>query len=257
MKKRNGIKKRLLSLMLTAAMMAGGVPNPANLVLADELNNKITIEANTETEASTKTEAAAESEIQSETEAVSQEETVTEDVSETDAVEGTTKETTEEETTEEETIEESENVSETEIHTETETQTVEETVEASTEETENGWDGVTTENIYEAENYKVTYTLSSHWNTGYNANIKIENTSDTAIENWYLSFGYDSEIINIWNAQIHEKTQNGYIIKNAGLNFAGTFIDATDVVKTGGIIGKIVTIQQAYAFTADAVRKRE
>ena len=210
--------------MLTAVMVAGGVPQPANLVSANELNNKTPNEASIETEALTETELLTESE----TADAGQEETVTEvveesteEILETETVEKISEAETVEETTEE--------ISEAET-AEVETETVEETTELSTKETEseNDWDGVTTENIYEAENYKITFTLASHWNTGYNANIKIENTSDSAIENWYLSFDYNSEISNIWNAQIHEKTQNGYTIKNAVWNQdipAGGFVE--------------------------------
>lgn len=42
---------------------------------------------------------------------------------------------------------------------------------------------VVTESIFDGDNFKVTYTLSSYWDTGYNANIKIENTGDSTMEN--------------------------------------------------------------------------
>lgn len=32
------------------------------------------------------------------------------------------------------------------------------------------------------------------WNGGYNANVKIENTSNVTIENWYLEFKYNDTI---------------------------------------------------------------
>ncbi len=31
-----------------------------------------------------------------------------------------------------------------------------------------GWDGVTTQNVCETENLRITYTLSSYWSTRYN-----------------------------------------------------------------------------------------
>ena len=92
-----------------------------------------------------------------------------------------------------------------------------ETVEPTEIET-NIWDGNTTESVYENENYKVTYTLASYWETGYNANVKIENTGDSDIQNWYLCFDYTDEITNIWNAEISEHNENQYIIKNAVWN---------------------------------------
>ncbi len=37
----------------------------------------------------------------------------------------------------------------------------------------NTWDQVTTETVFEGENYKVTFTLTSNWDAGYNANVKL------------------------------------------------------------------------------------
>lgn len=81
-----------------------------------------------------------------------------------------------------------------------------------------GWDGVTMESVCEKEAYRVTFTLTSHWDTGYNINVKVENISETVIENWYLSFDYADVITNIWNAEILEYNENEYIIKNAVWN---------------------------------------
>ena len=77
---------------------------------------------------------------------------------------------------------------------------------------------VTNEKIYESENYNVIFSLTSSWENGYNANVKIENTGDDTIQNWYLSFKYDEQITNIWNAEISTHEENQYIVKNAGWN---------------------------------------
>ena len=81
-----------------------------------------------------------------------------------------------------------------------------------------GWDGVTTESVYEDANFKVTFALSGYWNGGYNANVKIENTGNTVIENWTLEVDYNGAISNIWNAVIDSSEDGKYIIKNAGWN---------------------------------------
>lgn len=52
-------------------------------------------------------------------------------------------------------------------------------VKVETEE----WDGITTESVYEADGYKVTFNLNSQWTGGYNASVKIENTGDAEVEN--------------------------------------------------------------------------
>ena len=88
----------------------------------------------------------------------------------------------------------------------------------STAEETDGWDGVTTESVYEGENFKVTFALSGYWNGGYNANVKVENTGNTVIENWTMEFDYAGAISNIWNAVIDSSNDGKYIIKNAGWN---------------------------------------
>lgn len=76
-------------------------------------------------------------------------------------------------------------------------------------------EGVPRSKVYEENGFKVTMSLSSYWNGGYNADIKIENTTDTVKENWYLGFEYDDVITNIWNAEIVTNENGYYVIKNA------------------------------------------
>lgn len=127
-----------------------------------------------------------------------------------------------ESTTEAETEVESVTEAETEVEsttdaertTEIETQTSMDQPESETD----SWDGVTTDKIFEGENYKVTFTLTSHWDAGYNANVKLENTGDSTIQNWYLGFDYNNSITNIWNAEVSSNEDNKYVIKNVGWN---------------------------------------
>ena len=81
-----------------------------------------------------------------------------------------------------------------------------------------GWDGKTTEDTYEGENFRVMFTLSAHWEGGYNADIEIRNTGDTIIENWMFEIPYAGKITNIWNAVTSGQTADGCVIKNAGWN---------------------------------------
>lgn len=94
------------------------------------------------------------------------------------------------------------------------------TEKESAKETEdlNKPDNQATQSVYQADGFQVTFTLTGQWNGGYNATIKIENTGDTVIENWYLGFDFADEIANIWNAEIHSVESGKYIIKNAGWN---------------------------------------
>lgn len=120
----------------------------------------------------------------------------------------------------------------TEMQTETQTETeIEKTNEASTETNttvsgndiiedipEGNWDGVTTESVYEGDNFKVTFLLTGHWEGGYSAKVKIENTGDSVIENWGLKFGYSDTISELSNAVIDTQENEIFVIKNAGWN---------------------------------------
>lgn len=92
------------------------------------------------------------------------------------------------------------------------------TSETATTDESGNWDQITTENVFEGENYRVIFTLNSYWDDGYNATIKLENIGESTIENWYLSFDYNSVITNIWNAEISTTNENKYVIKNLGWN---------------------------------------
>ncbi len=154
-------------------------------------------------------------------EAVTEEQPTTEESVEEAVTEeqSTTEESVEEAVTEESTItEESSEETKTEEGSSEETLIEEQSTEESTEETQSGWDGETTQEVYVAENFKVTFHLDSYWDGAYNALVKIENIGDVIVEDWYLDVECNYDITNIWNAVIHEKTENGYIIKNASWN---------------------------------------
>lgn len=82
----------------------------------------------------------------------------------------------------------------------------------------NSWDGITTEKSYEADNYGVTFSLNEYWDGGYNASVRVENTSDETIHNWYLAYDENYDIKNIWNAEVYDNNDGLTVIKNAGWN---------------------------------------
>lgn len=86
------------------------------------------------------------------------------------------------------------------------------------ESEKSGWDGVTTVSKYTGENFNVMFSLTNYWEGGYNANVKIENTGSSAIENWYLSFALDNNLSTIWNAEVVSNEAGRYVVKNAGQN---------------------------------------
>ncbi len=94
----------------------------------------------------------------------------------------------------------------------------EETVVTDLVNTESGWDGVTTVNNYTGENFNVVFSLANYWEGGYNANVKVENTGSSVIENWYLSFVLDNNFSSIWNAEVVSNENGQYVVKNANWN---------------------------------------
>lgn len=88
----------------------------------------------------------------------------------------------------------------------------------STGGVQSSWDGLTTENKYVGENFSVTFSLASYWEGGYNANIRVENTGSSVIENWYLSFTLNNKLTTIWNAEVVSNENGQYVVKNANWN---------------------------------------
>ena len=76
------------------------------------------------------------------------------------------------------------------------------------------WDGNQKQSIYNGDGFKVIFTLSSTWDEAHNANVRIENTGDTVIDNWHIRFPLDNEITSVWNAKIQSIDGNIYTFKN-------------------------------------------
>ena len=94
----------------------------------------------------------------------------------------------------------------------------EETVVMDNVTAESSWDGVTTVNNYNGGIFNVAFSLVSYWEGGYNATIKVENTGDSVIENWYLGFALENNLTSIWNAEVVNNEAGQYVVKNAGWN---------------------------------------
>lgn len=95
---------------------------------------------------------------------------------------------------------------------------VQEDVEIIGKFTNNSEPENTTEKCYEGKSFKVTFSLVEQWEGGYNANIKIENTGNAVIENWYLSYDLKNVLTSMWNAEVVSYELGQYVVKNAGWN---------------------------------------
>ena len=66
--------------------------------------------------------------------------------------------------------------------------------------------------------YKITFDVISDWETAFNGQITIINTSDKTIEDWELEFDFSHEINEFWTANIISREGEHYVIKNKGYN---------------------------------------
>ncbi len=62
------------------------------------------------------------------------------------------------------------------------------------------------------------FEVTSDWGSGFGGQITITNTQSTAVGNWNLSFTWDRQITQIWDASIVSHTGDQYTITNAGWN---------------------------------------
>lgn len=68
------------------------------------------------------------------------------------------------------------------------------------------------------ENCDVSFEIIDKWEDGYNGVIKITNLTDAKIDNWKLTFGYDGELVDFWNATLLLREGNKYVVRNCGWN---------------------------------------
>lgn len=80
------------------------------------------------------------------------------------------------------------------------------------------WDGVTKDDIFVGDGYRILYTLADHWDGGYHGKITIENTTEQPIENWSLQFSSQKKIREMWNARILKEENQQYTVKHAVWN---------------------------------------
>lgn len=76
----------------------------------------------------------------------------------------------------------------------------------------------TTKSVYEKEGYTVEFSITKQWKNGYSGKVRIYNTGNELIQNWYTGFDYSGELINIWNGCTYYNEDGQYVIKNNGWN---------------------------------------
>lgn len=103
----------------------------------------------------------------------------------------------------------------------------------------------------------IGFAISSNWQSGFGANVAIQNTTATPVSGWKLEFDYAASIDSIWNAKIVSHVNNHYILQDMGYNAAigagatvsfgfngspgGTVPTPTNYVFNGAPLGTIAT----------------
>ena len=63
-----------------------------------------------------------------------------------------------------------------------------------------------------SEGYGVSVNITNSWNSGVQGELVINNTSDSPIEAWTLTFDTNFVIDNLWDGRFIEKTDTHYTI---------------------------------------------
>ena len=106
---------------------------------------------------------------------------------------------------------------------------------------------------YNYDNFKVEYIIDSEWEGIQSVRIKISNTGDETILNWYLKYNTSGAIENIYNATVYSESNGEYILKHNGYNYE---IGAGDSVELGYILkGDDLTFPEEFKMCNKRVEK--
>ena len=72
--------------------------------------------------------------------------------------------------------------------------------------------------IEKSNEYGIIFNVTSQWDGGFTADVVLENTSDTAVKAWSVSFDTNCEITNIWNAEITGREGETYTVSCSDSN---------------------------------------
>ncbi|MEI7687531.1 MAG: cellulase family glycosylhydrolase, partial [Planctomycetota bacterium] len=93
----------------------------------------------------------------------------------------------------------------------------------------------------------VSFAVSSTWQSGFGANVAVQNTTAAPIAGWKLEFDFAASIDSIWNAKIVSHTNNHYVLQDMGYN-ANIGSGATVSFGFNGSPGNLVPTPTNYVF---------
>lgn len=117
-----------------------------------------------------------------------------------------------------------------------------------------------------SDNYDVYYNITGDYGDTYQAEMVIENLSDTDYSAWQLSFDGNAAIDNLWNAKLLENNNGSFKVKNAehnsviyagnsvSFNFSGTKLseNIADTEESAEVITAEVTEEAQPDITVEA-----
>lgn len=93
----------------------------------------------------------------------------------------------------------------------------------------------------------VAFTVTNDWQSGFGANVSIQNTTAAPVNGWKLEFDFGASIDSIWNARIVSHVGTRYVLQDMGYN-AGIAPGATVSFGFNGSPGRVTVSPTNYVF---------
>lgn len=108
--------------------------------------------------------------------------------------------------------------------------------------------------LYKYDNFDIEYLIGSEWDGAQSVNVKITNTGEESILNWYLKYNAGGTIENLYNAIIFSDSETGCVIKNNGYNYE---IEPNSTVEFGYILrGESLNFPKDFDLCTKRIKKK-
>lgn len=111
----------------------------------------------------------------------------------------------------------------------------------------------TKQKIYTYDTFNVEYIIENEWDGAQSVKMKITNTGDESILNWYLKYSSGGVIESLYNAVIYSNSETECILKHNGYNYE---IEPNSSVEFGYILrGESLTFPNEFELCNKRVEK--
>lgn len=112
----------------------------------------------------------------------------------------------------------------------------------------------TKQKIYTYDTFNVKYIIENEWDGAQSVKMKITNTGDESILNWYLKYSSGGVIESLYNAVIYSNSETECILKHNGYNYE---IEPNSSVEFGYILrGESLTFPNEFELCNKRVEKK-